>query len=598
MDDLMDFLSGANYFSKIYLKSGYHQIHMREGDEWKTTFKTNEGLYEWLVMPFGLTNASSTFMRLMNEVLREFIGKFVVVYLDNILIFSNTKAEHLKHLAIVMRRLQQEKLLVNMKKCSFMKTELIYLGFFISVNELKMDPEKVEVIRNWPSPINVFEVRSFHGLASFYRKFIQNFSGINAAMMDTVKKRHKVFHWTVEAERSFNLLKRKITEQPVLVLPDFQKTFQVKCDASGYAIGRVLSQDDRPVAYFSEKLDDAKMKYSTYDKEFYAIIRALKKWRHYLIPKEFVLYSDNHALQFVSQQEKLNQKHAKWVEYMQNFTFVIKHILGTANKVADALSRKCLLLQEFRVKTLGFENLRDMYVGDADFGEAYEAAENLVLRDWSPLIDYIIQEGFLFRGNQLCIPDFSMRENLLKEKHSGGLAGHFGHEKTFTKLSESYFWPGMHADVKRFVDRCRICQHSKGRKQNAGFYQPLPILERPWEVISMDFVLGLPRTQRGVDSIFVVVDRFSKMAHFIPCQRTSDATHIVNLFFKEIVRLHGLPRSIVSDMDTKFIGHFWRTLWKKLGTNLVFSSAYHPQTDGQTEVVNRSLGNLLRSLVT
>jgi hypothetical protein len=226
MDDLMDCLSGANYFSKIDLKSGYHQIRMREGDEWKTTFKTNEGLYEWLVMPFGLTNAPSTFMRLMNEVLREFIGKFVVVYLDDILIYSKTKAEHLKHLAIVMRRLQQEKLLVNMKKCSFMKTELIYLGFVISANELKMDPEKVEVIKNWPSPRNVFEVRSFHGLASFYRKFIRNFSGISATMMDTVKKRHKTFHWTVEAEKSFNLLKRKITEQPVWCCLIFRRHFR------------------------------------------------------------------------------------------------------------------------------------------------------------------------------------------------------------------------------------------------------------------------------------------------------------------------------------------------------------------------------------
>jgi hypothetical protein len=253
-----------------------------------------------------------------------------------------------------------------------------------------MDLEKVNVIQNWPSSKNVFEVRSFHGLASFYRKFIRNFSGISTPMMDMVKKRHKYFHWTEEAEKSFNLLKKKITEQPILVLSDFRKTFQVKCDASGFAIGAVLSQDDRLITYFSEKLNEAKIKYSTYDKEIYVVIQALKKWIHYLVPKEFVLYSDNHASQFVTQQEKLNQKHAKWVEYMQNFTFLIKHIHGTANKFVDALSRKCLLMQKFRVKTLGFDNLKEMYKDDPDFKEAYEVYENPVLRDRSQWTEYMI----------------------------------------------------------------------------------------------------------------------------------------------------------------------------------------------------------------
>jgi hypothetical protein len=233
----------------------------------------------------------------------------------------------------------------------------------------------------------------------------------------------------------------------------------------GLSIGAVLSQEDKPIAYFSEKMNEAKLKYSTYDKEFYAIIQALKKWRHYLILKEFVLYSDNHALQFVTQQEKLNQRHVKWVEYMQNFTFVTKHISGTANKVADALSRKCLLMQEFKVRTLGFENLKDMYRENPDFKEAYEAAENPVLGDRSQWIEYVIQEGLLFKGNQLCILKCSMRENLLKEKHNGGLARHFGHDKMFAKLSESYFWPRMRSEVKQFVDKCRVFQHSKGRKQ-------------------------------------------------------------------------------------------------------------------------------------
>jgi hypothetical protein len=265
---------------------------------------------------------------------------------------------------------------------------------------------------------------------------------------------------------------------------------------------------------------------------------------------------------------------------MQNFTFFIEHIVGSDNKVVDALIRRCLILQEFQVKTLRFEHLKDMYCDDTNFKEAYEACANPVLRDKSQWTEYMVQEGLLFKGNQLCIPKCSMRDNLLKEKHSGGLYGHFGHDKTLAQLSNSYYCPGMRTKVIKFVNKCRIFQHRKLKRQNTRLYQPLPILERPWDVISMDFVLGLPRMQRGFDSIFLVVDIFSKMAHFIPCQKTNDATHVANLFFKEVVRLHGLPRSIVSEKYTKFVGHFWRTLWKKLGTYLSFNSTYHPQTDG------------------
>jgi hypothetical protein len=196
--------------------------------------------------------------------------------------------------------------LINLKKSSFMKIQLIYLGFVISSNELKMDPEKVKAIREWSSPRSMFKLRIFHGLESFYKKFIKDFSGISVPVMDTMKKRHKSFKWTKESERSFNIQKEKITERPIPILPNFEKTFQVRCDASGVAIGAVMSQDSQPVAYFSEKLNDTNRKYSTYDKEIYSIIQALKKWRHYLVPQEFVLYSDNQALQFITRQEKLN----------------------------------------------------------------------------------------------------------------------------------------------------------------------------------------------------------------------------------------------------------------------------------------------------
>jgi hypothetical protein len=224
-----------------------------------------------------------------------------------------------------------------------------------------------------------------------------------------------------------------------LIFPYFRKTFQVKCDASGVAIGTFLSQYDKPIAYLSEKLNDAKRKYLNYDKEFYAIIQDLKKWRHYLIPKEIILYIDNRALQFIIRQEKLNQKHAKWVEFMQNFTFVIKHISGISNKVADSLSRSCLILQEFQVDTLGFKHLKEMYKEDLDFKEAYEACENPLMKDKNPWMEYLIQECLLFKGSQLCILKCSMRDNLLKEKHSGGLDRNFGHDKTYAKLIYSYY---------------------------------------------------------------------------------------------------------------------------------------------------------------
>lgn len=275
----------------------------------------------------------------------------------------------------------------------------------------------------------------------------------------------------------------------------------------------------------------------------------------------------------------------------------MEHINGQSNKVADALSRRSVLFQESQIQVLGFDFLKELYETDSNFKEAFEPCKNPVLMDRSKLLDYFLQDGLLFKINQLCIPNCSVRENLIKEKHSGGLAGHFSVEKTYEQLNRFYFWPKMKSEVEKYVKTCKICQYVKEKSQNTGLIVPLPIPNRPWDIVSMDFVLGIPKTQRGNDSIFVVVDRFLKMAHFIPCYKTNDASHIANLFFKEFVRLHGFPKSIFSDRDSKFVGHLWRTLRKKLGTKLSFSSAYHPKTDGQTEVVNSNLGNLLRSLI-
>ena len=590
LDDLLDELHGACYFSKIDLKSGYNQIRIREGDEWKTAFKTKYGLYEWLVMPFGLTNAPSTFMRLMNHILREFIGKFVVVYFDDILIYSTSLDLHIDHLKSVLTVLRKEQLYANLEKCIFCTNHVVFLGFVVSSKGVQVDMEKVRAIQEWPTPKSVTEVRSFHGLASFYRRFVKDFSTL-AAPLNEVLKKNVGFKWGEKQEEAFNVLKQKLTNAPILALPNFQKSFEIECDASNVGIGAVLMQEGHPIAYFSEKLSGPTLNYSTYDKELYALVRALKTWQHYLYPKEFVIHSDHESLKYIKGQGKLNKRHAKWVEFLEQFPYVIKHKKGKGNIVANALSRRHALLSMLETKLIGLECLKSMYENDETFGEIFKNCENFSENG------FFRHEGFLFKENKLCVPKCSTRNLLVCEAHEGGLMGHFGVQKTLETLQEHFYWPHMKKDVQKFCEHCIVCKKAKSKVKPHGLYTPLPIPEYPWIDLSMDFVLGLPKTSNGRDSIFVVVDRFSKMAHFIPCKKIDDASHVADLFFKEIVRLHGLPRSIVSDRDSKFLSHFWRTLWSKLGTKLLFSTTCHPQTDGQTEVVNRTLGTFLRTVL-
>jgi len=591
LDDMLDELCGAIIFTKIDLRSGYHQIRMKLGDEWKTAFKTKFGLYEWLVMPFGLTNAPSTFMRLMNEVLRAFIGRFVVVYFDDILIYSKSLDEHMDHLRAVFNALRDARLFGNLDKCTFCTDRVSFLGYVVTPQGIEVDETKIEAIKSWPVPQTVTQVRSFLGLAGFYRRFVKDFSTIAAPLHELTKK-GVVFRWGKAHEESFCTLKDKLTHAPLLQLPNFGKTFELECDASGVGIGGVLMQEGKPIAYFSEKLHGPVLNYSTYDKELYALVRSLETWRHYLWPKEFVIHSDHESLKYLRSQNNLNRRHAKWVEFIESFPYIIKHKKGKDNVIADALSRRYTMLSQLDCRIFGLESIKEQYALDPDFNEVLLNCKEG--RTWNK---FVINDGFVFRANRICIPVGSVRLLLMQEAHGGGLMGHFGAKKTEDVLATHFFWPRMRRDVERFVARCNTCQKAKSRLNPHGLYMPLPIPSVPWADISMDFVLGLPRTKRGSDSVFVVVDRFSKMAHFIPCHKTDDAIHIANLFFKEIVRLHGMPSTIVSDRDAKFLSHFWRTLWNKLGTKLLFSTTCHPQTDGQTEVVNRTLSTMLRAIL-
>lgn len=481
LDDMLDELHGSTIFSKIDLKSGYHEIRMKEGDEWKTAFKTKHGLYEWLVIPFGLTNAPSTFMRLMNHVFRAYIGKFVVVYFDDILIYSQSMGVHLIHLREILDGLRKETLYANYKKCAFGIDSLVFLGFVVTSQGVQVDEEKVRAIKEWPIPKTVAEVRKFHGLAGFYRRFVQDFSTIAASLTEIIKK-SVGFTWGPAQDHAFRLLKKRLTNAPLLFLPDFLKTFEVKCDASGIGIGAVLMQDKRPIAFFSENLGGATLNYPTYDKELYALVRALETLQHYLWPKEFVIHTDHQSLKHLKGQQKLNKRHARWVEFIENFPYVIKFKQGKENVVADALSRRYALLLSMEAQQLGFEQIKSYYDQDPDFHDTYQATT------WQAVDKFYQMDGFLFYNNRLCIPACSLRKLIVREAHGGGLMGHFGVVKTLSSLQQNFFWPRMKAYVERVCGRCVVCKQSKSKVQPQGLYTPLPIPTAPWVDVSMDFV--------------------------------------------------------------------------------------------------------------
>jgi hypothetical protein len=339
---------------------------MKLGDEWKTAFKTKFGLYEWLVMPFGFTNAPSNFMRLMNEVLRAFIGKFVVVYFDDILIYSKSMDEHLDHLRVVFNASRDAHLFGNLEKCIFCTDRVSFLGYVVTRQGNELDQARVEAIKGWPVPMSPTHVRSFLGLAAFYRRFVKDFSTIAAPMNELTKKRVP-FSWGRKQENAFNILKDKLTHAPLLQLPDFSETFELECDASGIGLGGVLLQERKPVAYFSEKLSGPVLNYSTYDKVLYALVRCLETWQHYLWPKEFVIHSDHESLKHILSQGKLNRRHAKWVEFIESFPYVIRHKKGKENIIDDALSRRYDLLNQLDYKIFGLATIKEHYINDADF---------------------------------------------------------------------------------------------------------------------------------------------------------------------------------------------------------------------------------------
>ena len=416
--------------------------------------------------------------------------------------------------------------------------------------------------------------------------------------------------WTDEQQTAFNELKRCLTAAPVLLVANPNQPFTVTTDASDYAIGAVLSQNqgrgDQPIAYESRKLSPHELNYAIHEKELLAIVHALRTWRTYLEGRHFTVITDHASLEYIKTQHNISRRQARWLETLQAHDFEVKYRPGKTNVVADALSRAPRLSAISIASTHLIDNaiLREAYTKDAYFNDIFNVLskpEDATDKQRAKAKHFELAEQRLYlkEGQRLCVPkDKTLRTTILQEAHDSQTAGHFSIDKTYENVTKDFYWPKMSNDIKRYVSTCDSCQRNKAsNQQTAGLLQTLDTPTRRWEQITMDFITHLPVTKNGNDSIVVFVDRLSKRAHFRALHSTATAPEIAKLFFTTIFVNHGLLTTIISDRDAKFTSRFWKALFKLTDTRLAMSTAYHPQTDGQTERLNRTLEEMLRAYV-
>ncbi|XP_019240554.1 PREDICTED: uncharacterized protein LOC109220546 [Nicotiana attenuata] len=591
IDDLLDELVGAIIFCKIDLRSGYHQIRMLPEDVAKTAFKTHSGHYEYLVMPFGLTNAPSTFQCLMNHLFQKFLRKFVLVFFDDILIYSNNLHDHVGHLKQVFATMVSHNLLAKKSKCAFGVARVEYLGHFITADGVSTDPRKIEAVQQWPIPRTVKQLRVFLGLAGYYRKFIKGYGIISRPLTNLLRK--DGFVWNAKAAESFAALKVALTSAPVLALPNYAIPFVVETDACGTGIGAVLMQHDHPIAFISKGLAPRHMALSVYEKELLALVFAVTKWSHYLLGHHFIVKTDQKALKYLLEQKLHTDLHIRWLAKLLPFDFEIQYKKGKENVAADSLSRvtgaELMSLMVSSVQTDLCKEIHNSWVQDPELSQLINSLQASPKKHFTGINNQLRRKGKLMVGN-----DMELRTKLLQLWHSSTSGGHSGVDATTRKVMAYFYWKGIRNDVLNFVRNCSACQRNKyDTSASAGLLQPLPLPIVPWTDINMDFIEGLP-TSKGKSVIWVIVDRLTKYGHFIALAHPYTAQSLVPIFLDHIFKLHGFPATITSDRDPIFISSFWKEFLSAQGVHLHTSTAYHPQTDGETEVLNRCLETYLR----
>ncbi|QRW26531.1 Retrotransposable element Tf2 protein [Rhizoctonia solani] len=593
-DDLMAQLRGAKVFTKLDLRWGYNNVRVKEGDKWKTAFRTKYGLYKSLVMTFGLTNAPAAFQHFMNELFKDLLDVCVIIYLDDILIYSKDDASHTQHVHEVLRRLLENQLFCKASKCTFHVTSVEYLGIIVSDKGFSLDKLKIQAVQEWPVPTKVKEVQLFLGFANFLRRFVANFSHMARPLHNLVRK-DTPWKWDTREQEAFQGLKDAITNAPVLCHADPTKPYFLETDASGAALGSILSQ----------RQEDGRLHPLGF------LLESFKGTKH-----PVTVFTDHCNLEYWKESRTFNQRHARWHLLLAGYNFQIVYCPGKQSGKPDALSRRSdhadipptaqTMLPDPVFANIALvtpeKELQRQIEASLDQDESLEEILQFLQNESKapPSIkrafkDYKMEAGLLFYQGQIVVPDVgTLRTDLLHIFHNSPLAGHPGRQRTLELVSRNYYWPGIRADTYWHVDSCETCQRIRKPKYASIPPQPLELPVRPWQHVSYNMIVDLPKDGSN-DSILVIVDSFTKYGIFVKCSKKLKAPKLAELFLEHVWKRHGMPEKTVSDRGRVFNNKFLKALYQRLGIDPHFSSAYHPQSDGQTERVNPSIEHFLRA---
>ncbi|QRW21868.1 Retrotransposable element Tf2 protein [Rhizoctonia solani] len=621
-DDLMAQLRSAKVFTKLDLRWGYNNVWVKKGNKWKTAFRTKYGLYKSLVMTFGLTNAPASFQHFMNDLFKDLLDVCVIIYLDDILIYSKDDASHTQHVHEVLRRLLENQLFCKASKCTFHVTSVEYLGIIVSDKGFSLDKLKIQAVQEWPTPTKVKEVQLFLGFANFLCCFVANFSHIARPLHNLVKK-DTPWKWDTREQEAFQWLKNAITNALVLCHADPSKPYFLETDASSAALGSILSQQQEdgqlhPLGFLSESFKGAEKNYDTHDKELLAIICSFKYWRIFLegTLHPVTVFTDHCNLEYWKESQTFDCRHARWHLLLAGYNFQIVYCLGKQSGKPDALLQcsdhaNIPPATQTMLPTPIFANVA-LVTPEKELQCQIEAAldqdkslEEILqfLQNESkapPSIkrafkDYQMEAGLLFYQGRIVVPDVgTLRTELLCIYHDSPLAGHLGRQWTLELISRVYYWPGIHSDTYWHMDSCETCQRIWKPKYTSIPPQPLELPTRPWQHVSYDMIVDLPKDGNS-DSILVIVDSFTKYVILVECSKKLKAPELADLFLQHIWKRYGMPEKMVLDRGRVFNNKFLKALYQCLGINPHFSSAYHPQSDGQTESVNPTVKHFLQA---